>query len=85
MPTYEFKKTGVMRTVSVDGTPLVFAEGTATRSLSGGEYSIQWFARGDNGNKFSLTVGVKKADPTREVKGTIGPTRKDDGSLWLEV
>jgi hypothetical protein len=85
MPTYEFKKTGAMRTANVDGNELVFSGGTATRSLLAGEYRIHWFARGDNGDAFSLTVGLRNAKPVKEKKDAIGPTRKASGILKLKV
>lgn len=85
MPVYEFKRTGAMRTVAVDGNELTFAANVATKNLVNGEYSVQWFARGDASNKFSLTAGRKNADPQQEIKGVIDSTRKDVGVFWLVV
>jgi len=85
MPTYEFKRTGAMRTVAVDGKELTFANNLASKNLGMGEYSVQWFARGDPGNKFSLTAGRKNATPQKETKGTIDSSRKDSGMFWLVV
>ena len=82
---YEFKRSGALRTTAVDGKELTFANNVATKSLATGEYSVQWFARGDPGDKFSLSAGRKNATPQKEAKGTIDSTRKDAGMFWLVV
>jgi hypothetical protein len=85
MPQFEFKKSGPVRFVAVDGNELSFASGTATKNLVAGEYSVQWFARGDPGAEFSITVGLPGEKPKKEKKGTIDATRKAAGMFWLEV
>lgn len=85
MPQYEFKKAGPIRTVAVDGTELSFSNGTATKNLVAGEYAVQWFARGDQGATFSLTIGPAGQAPQKQKKGTLDASRKDAGTLWLEV
>jgi hypothetical protein len=74
-----------MRAVAVDGTLLVFNGGTATKNLVAGEYSVQWFARGDAGDDFGLTAGRRNQTPNHSIKGTLGASRKDSGVFWLEV
>jgi hypothetical protein len=85
MPQFEFKKSGTVKTVAVDGKELTFSNGTATKNLVAGEFSVQWFARGDAGAAFSITVGLPGQKPKKEKKGTLDSTRKAAGTFWLEV
>ena len=85
MPQFAFKRSGAMQIVAVDGRPLTFNGNTATKNLTAGEFSVQWFARGNDGDAFGLVVGRPNQTPNREIKGTLGATRKDSGVFWLEV
>jgi hypothetical protein len=85
VPQFTFKKSGAMQTVAVDGKELSFTSGTATKNLTAGEFSVQWFARGNETDAFGLVVGRANQPPNHEVKGTLGPSRKDSGVFWLEV
>ena len=85
MPQFEFKRSGAMKTAFVDGNELSFNGNTAVRTLGAGEYSVQWFARGNDGQAFALTAGRPGQSPVRDTKGTLGPSRKDSGMFWLEV
>jgi hypothetical protein len=86
VPQIEFKKTGALRTASVDGKELNFNNnGTAVRNLVAGEYAVHWFARGDAGSEYTLTVGRRGQKPIKEKRGTVDASRKDAGTLWIEV
>jgi hypothetical protein len=86
MPQFVFTKSGAMQFVAVDGKELAFANGEAVKTLSAGEYRVQWFARGGEGAAFSLTVGRRhQKPPIKEKKGEIGPERKADGRMTLVV
>jgi hypothetical protein len=85
VPKFEFIRSGAMLTASVDGTPLNFNGDTASKTLVSGEYSVQWFARGDPNQAFELSAGRPGQTPAHDVKGKLGPSRKDSGMFWLEV
>jgi hypothetical protein len=85
LPQFEFIRSGAMKVAFVDGRPLNFNGNTAVRTLASGEYSVQWFARGNDTQAFGLTAGRTGQPPIREVKGKLGPSRKDSGMFWLEV
>lgn len=85
MPQFTFKRSGAMQTVAVDGRQLSFNGNTATKNLSAGEFSVQWFARGNESAAFGLVVGRPNQPPARDINGVLGPSRKDSGDFWLEV
>lgn len=84
MPKCAFEKSGATRVVTVDGSQLSFSGGKAARTLSPGEYSVHWFARGDAGDDFGVGV-TKPSSAAREVKGKIDSSGKDAGTFWMRV
>jgi hypothetical protein len=85
VPQFEFTRSGAMQAVAVDGRPLAFTGNTARKNLTSGDFSVQWFARGNEGDDFELAVGRPNKPPVHDVKGTLGASRKDSGVFWLEV
>lgn len=84
MPRCEFEKFGATRVVSVDGSVLSFKDGKAARTLSPGEYSVSWFARGDAGDDYGVKV-VKPTSAAHQVKGKVDAAGKDAGTFWIRV
>ncbi len=84
MPIYEFIRGGAMKSATLDGKELQFNGDTARRVLTSGQYRVQWFARGTNGQTFTLSAG-RIDKPTERVNDKIRKALKDAGEFKLKV
>ncbi len=84
VPVCEFSKSGALRVVIVDESELSFVAGKARRNCKSGHYAVHWFARGNPGDAFGMTI-TKPASAESEVKGTLDETGKDAGLFWIKV
>jgi hypothetical protein len=87
MKEVEVKFTGgaSLFVVSIDGNKLQFAGDTASVNLAGGhEYTIQWFARGEPGAKYTIQV-TKPKEAVFAHSATLDAAKKDAGVFWFKI